>query len=162
MIPPPCFLQDLRLFSPSLQMGSYYGFCWLLLIHQTITSPIVNWITLKRPPRVSTTAFLSCNCQIYCMGFGQYWTSLCSASSSFPSQPFIWFLFVSSRVCVRLPSDSTSPWTPLSFANSSYCQACSGLPPPSYCPFWANQKNGLEQGVPDRFFILMKMRMDWF
>ena len=70
------------------------------------------------------------------MGFGQYWTSLCLASSSVPSQPCIQFLFVSSRVCVRLPSDSTSPWTPLSFANSSYCQACSGLSPPSCCACW--------------------------
>ena len=74
------------------------------------------------------------------MGFGQYWTSLCLASSSVPSQPCIQFLFVSSRVCVRLPSDSTSPWTPLSFANSSYCQACSGLSPPSCCACWAHYK----------------------
>ena len=74
------------------------------------------------------------------MGFGQYWTSLCLASSSVPSQPCIQFLFVSSRVCVRLPSDSTSPWTPLSFANSSYCQACSGLSPPSCCACWALKK----------------------
>ena len=74
------------------------------------------------------------------MGFGQYWTSLCLASSSVPSQPCIQFLFVSSRVCVRLPSDSTSPWTPLSFANSSYCQACSGLSPPSLHPCRAHIK----------------------
>nr|CTQ57204.1 hypothetical protein [Staphylococcus pseudintermedius] len=39
------------------------------------------------------------------------------------------FLFVSASVCVRLPSDSTSQWTPLSFANSSYYQACNGLSP---------------------------------
>ena len=32
---------------------------------------------------------------------------------------------------IRLPSDSTSRWTPLSLANSSYCQVCSGLSPPS-------------------------------
>ena len=49
------------------------------------------------------------------------------------------FLFVRPRFCpwvitvphIRLPSDSTSRWTPLSSANSSYCQACSGLSPPS-------------------------------
>ena len=35
---------------------------------------------------------------------------------------------------IRLPSDSTSRWTPLPSANSSYCQVCSGLSPPSYCP----------------------------
>ena len=92
------------------------------------------------------------------MGFGQYWTSLCLASSSVPSQPCIQFLFVSSRVCVRLPSDSTSPWTPLSFANSSYCQACSGLSPPSCCACWALQNSSLKRDefepvVPPLLFI---------
>ncbi len=33
---------------------------------------------------------------------------------------------------IRLLSDSASRRTPLSSANSSYCQACSGLSPPSY------------------------------
>ena len=33
---------------------------------------------------------------------------------------------------IRLLSDSVSRRTPLSSANSSYCQACSGLSPPSY------------------------------
>ncbi|MEL7625163.1 MAG: hypothetical protein AAGU12_16485, partial [Clostridiales bacterium] len=32
------------------------------------------------------------------------------------------------------PSDSASRRTPLSLANSSYCQVCSGLSPPSYTP----------------------------
>lgn len=32
---------------------------------------------------------------------------------------------------IRLPPDSISQWTPLSLANSSYCQVCSGLSPPS-------------------------------
>ena len=51
------------------------------------------------------------------------------------------FLFVSASICFQLPSDSTSRWTPLPSANSSYCQACSGLSPPSYRPCWAhNQK----------------------
>src|SRR5699024_5351512 len=50
------------------------------------------------------------------------------------------FLFVSASFCLRLPSDSTSRWTPLPSANSSYCQACSGLSPPSYRPCWAHNK----------------------
>lgn len=33
---------------------------------------------------------------------------------------------------IRLLSDSASRRTPLSSANSSYCQVCSGLSPPSY------------------------------
>ena len=41
---------------------------------------------------------------------------------------------------IRLPSDSTSRWTPLPSANSSYCQVCSGLSPPSYCPCRAHEK----------------------
>ena len=35
---------------------------------------------------------------------------------------------------IRLPSDSTSRWTPLPSANASYCRARSGLAPPSCCP----------------------------
>ena len=45
--------------------------------------------------------------------------------------PYMQFLFVRPRFCLRLPSDSTSRWTPLPLANSSYCQVCSGLSPPS-------------------------------
>ncbi|PNK84411.1 hypothetical protein CEQ34_010810 [Staphylococcus aureus] len=51
------------------------------------------------------------------------------------------FLFVNASVCVRLPSDSTSQWTPLSFANSSYYQACNGLSPSSCYPCQAHYKN---------------------
>ena len=96
--------------------------------------------TLVRPPRVRAITFLPCNCCIYCMEFGQYWTLFCYANSSIPIQPYIQFLFVSSGFCLRLPSDSTSRWTPLPLANSSYCQACSGLSPPSYRPCRAHIK----------------------
>ena len=61
----------------------------------------------------------------------------------------MWFLFVGPRVCIRLPSDSASRRTPLPFANSSYCQACSGLSPPSYRPCWAHNKK------KTRIFILI-------
>ncbi|PNK84248.1 hypothetical protein CEQ34_009905 [Staphylococcus aureus] len=54
------------------------------------------------------------------------------------------FLFVNASVCVRLPSDSTSQWTPLSFANSSYYQACNGLSPSSCYPCQAHYKLRLE------------------
>ena len=44
---------------------------------------------------------------------------------------------------IRLPSDSTSRWTPLPSANASYCRARSGLSPPSCCPCRAHyQKTG--------------------
>src|SRR5690606_34544536 len=35
----------------------------------------------------------------------------------------MYFLFVRPGFCRRLPSDSTSRWTPLPLANTSYCQA---------------------------------------
>ena len=85
-----------------------------------------------RPPQVSVTTFASYICCIYTLKFGQYWTSFCSGNSSLSSMPSMQFLFVRPRLCRRLPSDSTSRWTPLPLANSSYCQVCSGLSPPSY------------------------------
>ena len=93
-----------------------------------------------RPPRVRMITFHSCHRLIYCRRFVQYRTLLCLASSSVSIQPHMRFLSVSASVCVRLPSDSTSRWTPLSFANSSYCKACSGLSPPSYHPCRAHYK----------------------
>ena len=93
-----------------------------------------------RPPRVRMITFHSCHCLIYCKRFVQYRILLCTASSSVSIQPYMRFLFVSASICVRLPSDSTSRWTPLSFANSSYCKACSGLSPPSYHPCRAHSK----------------------
>ncbi|MFY9415320.1 MAG: hypothetical protein WAP27_11320, partial [Tepidanaerobacteraceae bacterium] len=41
---------------------------------------------------------------------------------------------------LRLPSDSTSPWTPLPSASGSHYQAHSGLSPPSYRPCRAHIK----------------------
>ncbi|MBM7717713.1 hypothetical protein JOC94_004744 [Bacillus thermophilus] len=96
--------------------------------------------TPVRPPRVRAITFLPCNRRIYCMELGQYRTSFCCANSSIPIQPSMRFLFVGLGVCRRIPSDSTSRWTPLPLANSSYCQACSGLSPPSYSPCRAHAK----------------------
>jgi len=55
------------------------------------------------------------------------------------------FLFVRPRLCLRLPSDSQSPTTPLPLANDSYYQAHSGLAPPSYRPCRAH----MEKGIPE-------------
>ena len=46
--------------------------------------------------------------------------------------PRMRFLFVRSVVCLGLPSDSTSRWTPLPLASCSPCRASSGLSPPSH------------------------------
>lgn len=94
-----------------------------------------------RPPRVSVTTFASYICCIYTLKFGQYWTSFCYGNSSVSSMPYMQFLFVRPRLCLRLPSDSTSRWTPLPLANSSYCQVCSGLSPPSDSACRAHIKN---------------------
>ena len=59
------------------------------------------------------------------------------------------FLFVRPGLCppglypspdIRLPSDSASRRTPLPSANAPYCQARSGLSPPSCCPCRAHRK----------------------
>ena len=92
-----------------------------------------------RSPLLRTITFTSYICHIYTAGFGQYWTLSCLADSSIPQMPCMWFLYVRPRLCIRLPSDSTSRWTPLPSANSSCCQVCSGLSPPSYRPCRANQ-----------------------
>ena len=59
--------------------------------------------------------------------FRQYRTSFCCGNSSVSSMPYMLFLFVRERFCLRLLSDSASRRKPLSLANSSYYQACSGL-----------------------------------
>ena len=67
-------------------------------------------------------------------------TSFCDANSSALLLPYMRFLFVGPGLCLRLPSDSISRWTPLPLANTSYCHPCSGFSPPSYCPCWAHKK----------------------
>ena len=49
------------------------------------------------------------------------------------------------RNSIRLPSDSTSRWTPLPSANASCYRARSGLSPPSYRPCWAHHQKRAEQ-----------------
>jgi hypothetical protein len=85
-----------------------------------------------RPPRVRTITFIPSTRCIYCLGFGQYRTSFCVANSSAPGQPFMQFLFIEPGLCLQLLSDPASRRTPLPSANSSCCQAYSGLSPPSY------------------------------
>ena len=84
-----------------------------------------------RPPRVSVITFTSYICCIYALKFGQYWSSFCVANSSLSKR----------LLCRSCSSDrgfasdffQTPPHNgrPYSSANSSYCQACSGLSPPS-------------------------------
>ena len=70
------------------------------------------------------------------------------AESSAHVRPYMWFLFVGPKLCpledlstsaIRLPSDSTSRWTPLPSANGSCYRVRSGLSPPSCRPCRAHQ-----------------------
>ena len=65
--------------------------------------------------------------------------------------PFMQFLFVRSRFCLRLLSDSASRRTPLSLTNSSYCHACSGLSPPSYYACRTHKKSDPVCGMVSLF-----------
>ena len=92
-------------------------------------------------------------CQIYrrwlrtVMGLQRVWAP-CP-----PYRPSICFLFVSARFCLRLPSDSSSRWTPLLSANTSHCRAYSGLSPPSYCPCRAYQQKIPESLPPSEILL---------
>ena len=59
----------------------------------------------------------------------------CSSVQEFARQRFF-------STDIRLPSDSTSRWTPLPSANASYCRARSGLSPLSCCSCRAHHKSG--------------------
>ena len=120
-----------------------------------------SYFTSMRSPQVRTITFIPCNRLIYCIEFGQHWTSSCVADLSTLIQPFIRFLFVGSELCplsifrnsIWLPSDSTSRWTPLPSANASCYRARSGLSPPSYRPCWAHNKYALGINSLRRIFI---------
>ena len=114
----------------------------------SVSLPIHSRSVSSRSPRVRTITFIPCNRRIYRMEFGQYWTLLSLASSSTLIRPYMRFLFVGSGFCLRLPSDSTSRWTPLPLANSSCCQVCSGLSPPSYRTCRAHRQKGVRLIVP--------------
>ena len=80
--------------------------------------------------------------------------------------PYMRFLFVRPGLCppglypspdIRLPSDSASRRTPLPSANAPYCQARSGLSPPSCCPCGAHKMKSKGRRPPSlRFRPLTK------
>ena len=68
------------------------------------------------------------------------------------------------RPDIRLPSDSTSRWTPLPSANASCYRARSGLSPPSYRPCRAHaKKETLESIMPQGFPFSLNIiwRREW-
>ena len=95
-----------------------------------------------RPPRVRTQSFPPPICFIYCMRPSAERALFCLENSSNDTQqPYMKFVFLRPEVCRPLPSDSTSPWTPLRLANCYFCLHSSGLAPYRLRPCWAHQKN---------------------
>ena len=118
---------------------TYYDLCWLLKTPDYITITVCYFgiraylrQLIFRPLRVSLIAFLSCSLCIYIhivrvmLDFDFY----CNLIPIW--LPPMQFLFVSSRVCRKLPSDSTLRWTPLLLTNTAHYHVCSGLAPYSY------------------------------
>ena len=105
-------------------------------------TPLVGSVS-RRPPRVRTTTFVPCSCRIYCRELRVALDFLVSGRVIRSIQPPMRFLFVSSELCLRLLSDSTSRRTPLPLANGSCYRARSGLSPPSRCPCRAHQQKPL-------------------
>ena len=110
----------IKLFSPSLLLPfdrrlHYYGFGWLLTFQSYITIRV--WCRDVRPPQLRYKLFLS----IYPPHLHHLIISVTIGLQlllqPYPQvSPFMWFLFVGPEICLRLPSDSTSRWTPLSLA----------------------------------------------
>ena len=128
-------LQERTVTVRSFPLLRYYDLCWLLNAQPCITARVGFFFQSVplRPPRISALTFIPYICRIYISRFGQYWTLLCVASSSALILPYMRFLFVRPGFCYCLLSDSTSRWTPLTFANSSYWQACIDLSSTSQC-----------------------------
>ena len=70
--------------------------------------------TSVRPPRVPTRSFPLMTVPYTAGAPCSYWTLTCLAVSS-ALHSLMGFLFVSPVVCLQLPSDSISRWTPLLF-----------------------------------------------
>ena len=130
-----------RSFPKKIFFGTMTSADFLQFVVTMLRFECVYSFTPERPPRVSVITFTSYICCIYTLKFGKYWTSFCVGNSSVSSMPYMQFLFVRPRFCLRLLSDSASRRTHLPSANSSYCQACSGLSPPSGCACRAHNKN---------------------
>src|SRR5699024_3097045 len=168
ILTPPLF-RRLLLFRPSSFKITMASADFLQFILPSLTGlslwkiPFLSSGTLVRPPRVRAITFLPCNFCIYCMELVLYWTLFCYANPSIPRQPCMHFRVVSSAFCLQLPSDSASRRTPLPLANSSYCQACSGLSPPIYSPCRAHLDNAFSFGseaLPAPQAVLMSMIVD--
>ena len=86
----------------------YYGFCWLLT---AIVSRISQYVC--EISRGKTSNLLSIyRHHLHCCICSVYWISFCVANLSY-NLCLMMFVFLRPEICRRLPSDSTSRWTPL-------------------------------------------------
>jgi len=98
-----------------------------------LTKPIVPRGQICRPPRVRVTAstphppHLLGN-HLMAMGF------VLSSELTLVPQPLMRFVFLGSELCLRLPSDPTSRWTPLPSASSFRHQDLQGTSTPKPLP----------------------------
>ena len=116
---------------------------------------------LCRSPRVWRTHLHAYACRIYAASFRASF-GLCISLPAYPdTSPPIRFLFVRPALCLRLPSDSRSPATPLPSANSSPCRASRGLSPPSKCALPGAQRKRAKDFSPLQFtFLHLELRTE--
>ena len=106
-----------------------------------------------RPPRVRTKSFPSSTCRIYVHRF-RVVTGLRPMLRPYPRcPPCMRFLFVRPRVCLQLPSDSTSQWTPLLFSYALPTTGCArDFHPLDFAHAGRTSKTG-RLSLPVRLFI---------
>ena len=128
------------MFGPS---GWSAALLWPLLTSadpsEFLTKPIVPRGQICRPPRVRVTAstphppHLLGN-HLMAMGF------VLSCGLTLVPQPLMRFVFLGSELCLRLPSDPTSRWTPLPSASSFRHQDLQGTSTPKPLPMPGTHK----------------------
>ena len=101
---------------------------WLLLTpHDKLYSTLQTHLHVSvRSPRVRGHSSILISAPFTIHGSVQLsgFNLICNLT---PMHCLMWFLFVRAGLCLRLPSDSTSRWTPLALANTCRCRLCSGL-----------------------------------
>lgn len=78
--------------------------------------------TSCRPPQVRAITFIPCTCPSLLLYSLAVWGFVLFGRLTRIQQPQIGFVYLRSGLCRRLPSDSTSRWTPLPWANGWYSQ----------------------------------------
>ena len=94
----------------------YYDLCWLLTVRYYCLTVFIYFSSPVRPPQLWTYSFHLMSAWFTLDVPDNYRTSFCLANLSTSLSLNIKFLYVRPDICRRLPSDSTSRWTPLPLA----------------------------------------------